>query len=64
VDGAIAAVLCGLDISPKLANAFFMMSRVPGLVAHIFEEQSRQKPMRTINSEDHEYDGPADRSVR
>ncbi|TDI84472.1 MAG: citryl-CoA lyase [Caldithrix sp.] len=63
VDGAIAAVLCELDFSPRLANAFFMMSRVPGLVAHIFEEQTRQKPMRQINPEDHEYDGPEDRSL-
>ena len=63
VDGAIAAVLCELDFSPRLANAFFMMSRVPGLVAHIFEEQTTQKPMRKINPEDHEYDGPEDRSL-
>ncbi len=63
VDGAIAAVLCELEFSPRLANAFFMMSRVPGLVAHIFEEQTTQKPMRKINPEDHEYDGPEDRSL-
>lgn len=63
VDGAIAAVLCELDFSPRLANAFFMISRLPGLVAHIFEEQTTQKPMRKINPEDHEYDGPADRSL-
>ncbi len=63
IDGAIAAVLCELGFSPRLANAFFMMSRVPGLVAHIFEEQTRQKPMRKINPEDHEYDGPEDRSL-
>lgn len=63
VDGAIAALLCELDFSPKLANAFFMISRAPGLVAHIFEEQTRQKPMRTIDSQNYEYDGPDDRSL-
>lgn len=63
VDGAIAAVLCELGFDPRLANAFFMMSRVPGLVAHIYEEQTTQKPMRKINPEDHEYAGPEDRSL-
>lgn len=63
VDGAIAAVLCELEFSPKLANAFFMIARLPGLVAHVHEEQTRQRPMRAIHPKDHEYDGPADRSL-
>lgn len=62
VDGAIAAILCELEFSPKLANAFFIIARVPGLVAHIFEEQTRYKPMRAIHPNDHEYDGPEDRN--
>ena len=63
VDGAIAAVLCELDFSPSLANAFFMIARLPGLVAHAHEEQTRQRPMRAIHPKDHEYDGPEDRSL-
>ncbi|MFQ5650431.1 MAG: citryl-CoA lyase [bacterium] len=63
VDGAIAAVLCELDFSPELANAFFMIARVPGLVAHAHEERTRQKPMRPIHPQDHEYDGPDDRTI-
>ncbi len=63
VDGAIAAVLCELGFAPELANGFFMMARLPGLVAHIHEEQKRQRPMRTIHPTDHEYDGPEDRSL-
>lgn len=61
VDGAIAALLCDLNIPVKLANAFFIMARVPGLVAHIFEEQTREKVMRKIHPTDHSYDGPEDR---
>lgn len=57
VDGAIAALLCELNFPPELANAFFIMARIPGLVAHVYEEQTRMKPMRHINSKDHEYDG-------
>lgn len=58
VDGAIAAILFDLDIAPELANAFFIMARVPGLVAHIHEEQTRERPMRRIHPTDHSYDGP------
>jgi citrate synthase len=60
VDGAIAALLVDLDIAPELANAFFIMARVPGLVAHIHEEQTRERPMRRIHPTDHSYDGPPD----
>ena len=58
VDGAIAALLCEMDFDPILANGFFMIARVPGLVAHIYEEKTRYKPMRKIHPTDVEYDGP------
>ncbi len=58
VDGAIAALLCELGFSPELGNAFFIIARVPGLVAHVYEEKTRMKPMRKIHPEDFEYDGP------
>ncbi|MBE0461600.1 MAG: citryl-CoA lyase [Candidatus Aminicenantes bacterium] len=63
VDGAIAALLCDLDISPEIGNAFFMIARVPGLVAHIHEEKTRMKPMRKIHPQDFEYDGPQERKI-
>lgn len=63
VDGAIATILCELDFPPALANAFFIMARVPGLVAHIVEEQTRQKPMRKIHPTDSVYDGPEERKL-
>jgi len=63
VDGAIAAVLCDLDIPPEIGNAFFIIARVPGLVAHIQEESTRMKPMRKIHPQDFEYDGPKERDV-
>ena len=58
VDGAIAALLCELEFPVELANAFFIMARVPGLISHIYEEQSEQRPMRHINSKESEYSGP------
>jgi len=61
VDGAIAALLCEMDFDPTLGNAFFMIARVPGLVAHIYEEKMRYKPMRMIHPTNVEYDGPPER---
>lgn len=61
VDGAMAAVLLELGVPKELGNTFFMMSRIPGLIAHIHEEQSRQKPMRKIVPGTEIYDGPDDR---
>lgn len=63
VDGAIAAVLCDLDFPPEIGNAFFIIARVAGLVAHIQEEKTRMRPMRKIHPQDYEYDGPQDRKV-
>ncbi|NIS82846.1 MAG: citryl-CoA lyase [Anaerolineales bacterium] len=63
VDGAIAALLVDLKLPRELANAFFIMARVPGLVAHVHEEQTRERAMRIIDPTEHEYDGPPARSV-
>jgi citrate synthase len=63
VDGAIAVLLVDLAMPRELANGFFIMARVPGLMAHINEEKSRMRPMRRIHPTDHSYDGPQDREV-
>jgi citrate synthase len=61
VDGAIAALLVDLKIPRELANGFFIMARVPGLMAQIQEETTRMRPMRRIHPTDQEYDGPPPR---
>jgi succinyl-CoA synthetase alpha subunit len=58
VDGAIAAVLLDMQVDPGLGNAFFMLARLPGLIAHIREEQTRERPMRVIHPRNVGYDGP------
>ena len=63
VDGAIATILCELGIPSELGNTFFIMARLPGLIAHIHEEKTRMRPMRRIHPTDHEYDGPAERNL-
>jgi citrate synthase len=63
IDGAIAAVCGDLGIPPNVANALFIISRVPGLAAHAREESERHKPMRQIDPKDHLYDGPSERRL-
>jgi citrate synthase len=63
VDGAIAALLVDLELPLALANAFFIIARVPGLIAQIYEEQTRERPMRPIHPTDHDYDGPLPRDL-
>ena len=63
VDGAIAAVCGDLGFAYELGNAMFIISRVPGLIAHADEEQRRQDPMQQIDPKDHYYDGPRERRL-
>jgi citrate synthase len=63
VDGGMAAVLCELGFPPELGNGFFAISRTVGLTAQVYEEQTRERPMRRIDPTDHEYDGPAERTL-
>lgn len=63
VDGAIATLLCEMDFPPELGNGLFVISRTVGLVAHVYEEQTRQRPMRRIHPTAHVYDGPEERTL-
>lgn len=63
VDGAIGAILADLGFPLVVMNGLFMIARVPGLVAHVAEEQERMKPMRKVVAGAHEYDGPAAREL-
>jgi citrate synthase len=63
IDGAIAAVCGDLGVPPTIADAIFIISRVPGIAAHADEERQRQLPMRQIDPKDHRYDGPTERRL-
>jgi succinyl-CoA synthetase alpha subunit len=63
VDGAIGAILADLGMNPAAFNGIFMIARTPGLVAHVIEEQTRERPMRRIDPVNHGYDGPPPRSL-
>jgi hypothetical protein len=63
IDGAIAAVCGDLGIPPSVADALFIISRVPGIAAQALEEAERHQPMRQIDPKDHVYDGPTERRL-
>jgi citrate synthase len=63
VDGAIAAISADLGFAYELGNAIFLISRLPGLIAHAHEERTRQVPMRQIDPKDHDYDGAGERRL-
>jgi citrate synthase len=63
VDGAIAAVLCELEVPPEMGNGLFAIARTVGLTAHVFDEIMNQRPMRRISPTAQEYSGPAEREL-
>lgn len=63
VDGAIGAILADLGMDPAAFNGIFMIARTPGLIAHVIEEKTREKPMRRIDPVNHGYDGAPARTL-
>jgi len=63
VDGAIAAISSDMGFDWRLGKGFFLLGRVAGLTAHVFEEQTREKPMRKMFTIDCEYDGPVEKDL-
>ena len=63
VDAAIAAICADLGFAYELGNAIFLISRLPGLIAHAHEERTRETPMRQIDPKDHDYDGSRERRL-
>ena len=64
VDGAIAAITSDMSFDWRLGKAFFLLGRVAGLTAHVYEEQTEFKPMRKMFNDESEYDGPEERDLQ
>ena len=64
VDGAIAAIISDMGFDWKLGKAFFLIGRIAGLTAHVYEEQIEFKPMRKLFDINCEYDGPKERDLK
>ena len=63
VDGAIAAIISDMGFDWRLGKAFFLLGRVAGLTAQVYEEQTQEKPMREMFTIDYEYTGPKEQDL-
>ena len=63
VDGAISAIISDMHFDWRLGKAFFLLGRVAGLTAHVYEEQTKEKPMRKMFEIDYEYNGPQEKKL-
>ncbi|OGZ28728.1 MAG: hypothetical protein A2931_03720 [Candidatus Niyogibacteria bacterium RIFCSPLOWO2_01_FULL_45_48] len=57
IDGAIAVLLCEMGFDSKTGKAFFILARMPSMIANIIEEMNEEKTYRRLNEEDVEYGG-------
>ncbi len=58
VDGGVAAILSEMGFDSRIGKGIFAASRVFGIVAHVFEEKVREKPMAHLPAYDLiQYDG-------
>lgn len=55
IDGAIAAILCDMGIDTRLGNTIFLIGRIPGLLAHIYEERMNDVGIRRLGDDEIEY---------
>jgi citryl-CoA lyase len=65
VDGAIAAIASEMGFDWRLGKGFFIIGRVPGLVAHVYEELTTEKPFskRLDEETEVEYTGVPPREL-
>ncbi|MEX0643130.1 MAG: citryl-CoA lyase [Pirellulales bacterium] len=63
VDGAIAGLMCDMNIDPALGKAFFIIGRAPGYVAHAHEQVTAERPFKAADYDEITYTGPGPRPV-
>jgi citryl-CoA lyase len=63
VDGAIAGLICDMNIDPALGKAFFIIGRTPGYIAHAYEQVTAERPFKAAEFDEITYTGPEPRSV-
>lgn len=63
VDGAMGAIISDMGFDWRIAKGFFIIGRVPGLVAHIYEEMTQGNGLRRLDEDEPEYMGPGERSL-
>lgn len=61
VDGAMGAIISDMGFDWRIAKGFFIIGRVPGLVAHVYEEMTQGNGLRRLDEDEPEYIGPSER---
>lgn len=57
IDGAMAAILSDMGFLWDMMKGIFIIARVPGLVAHVYEEMKGDAGLRRLSEDDIEYVG-------
>ena len=57
IDGTMAAILCDMGMDARLGQTFFLISRTPGLLAQIHEEQTNDVGSRRLEEDEIEFIG-------
>lgn len=57
IDMAVAACMSELGFDYKLGKAIFCLGRLPGMIAHTYEEMTEEKPYRRFEESDVVYKG-------
>lgn len=63
VDGAMAAIISDMGFDWRLAKGFFIIGRVPGLAAHVYEEKTAGAGIRRLAEDAAEYVGEEERKI-
>ncbi len=63
MDGANAAILSDMGFDWRMVVGFFLIGRVPGLVAQVHEEMMSGEGLRRLAEDEEEYVGPQERPV-
>jgi len=55
IDGTMAAILCDMEFDSRLGQSMFLVSRTPGLLAQIYEEQTEDVGSRRLTEEEIDF---------
>ena len=59
----MAAILLDMGFDARLMKGFFIIARIPGLVAQVYEEMADDPGIRRLDQSDIQYTGPEHRSL-
>jgi citryl-CoA lyase len=63
IDGAMGAIISDMGFDWRVAQWIFIIARVPGLVAHIYEEIVAGEGLRRLEESEEEYIGETEKNI-